>query len=214
MTDGTPPASDVPEAGVLEDVFGDRRDAAESYVALLLNEGMTWGLIGPREADRIWQRHVLNSAAISSLVPDGADVLDVGSGAGLPGIPLALARPDTQVTLLEPLARRVEFLEMAVSRLGLDGQVVVTRGRAEDLAGERTEIVTCRAVAPLGRLIEWCWPLVGKELLAIKGASAADEVRKNDRELRKRKLDAEVVSVRAHTLAEPTTVIRVSRQSN
>lgn len=214
MTDGTPPSVDVPEESVLDDVFGDRRDAAEAYVSLLLDEGMTWGLIGPREADRIWQRHVLNSAAVASLVPEGADVLDVGSGAGLPGIPLALARPDAHVTLLEPLARRVEFLELAVSRLGLEDQVVVMRGRAEDFRGGRTEIVTCRAVAPLGRLIEWCWPLVGSELLAIKGASAADEVRKNDRELRKRKLAAEVVSVRAHTVAEPTTVIRVCRQTD
>lgn len=203
--------SDVPADSVLIEVFGDRVAQAREYVSLLADEGMAWGLIGPREADRLWQRHVLNSVAVASLVPEGADVLDVGSGAGLPGIPLALGRPDINVVLVEPLARRVEFLELVVQRLGLDGQVTVVRSRAEDYEGGPAEIVTCRAVAPLGRLLEWCWPLVAGELLAVKGASASEEVVKNRRELQKRKAEAEVISVRAHATADPTSVIRVYR---
>lgn len=206
-----PPADEV-----LDEVFGAHRRQAERYVELLADEGITWGLIGPREAERLWQRHVLNSAAISSLISQGCSVLDVGSGAGLPGIPLALARADLQVTLLEPLQRRVEFLELAIERLDLADRVRVHRGRAEGHlgdGGEPADVVTSRAVAPLPRLLQWCWPLVapGGELLAIKGASAPGEVTKAAKALRSMKLGAEVLSVRAHPLAEPTTVVRVRR---
>lgn len=203
---------------MLDEVFGDRRDRAERYVELLAEEGITWGLIGPREADRLWQRHVLNSAAVESLIGEGCSVLDVGSGAGLPGIPLALARPDLQITLLEPLQRRVEFLELAVGTLQLDDQVRVHRGRAEDYpaeGGEPADVVTNRAVAPLPRLLNWCWPLVapGGEVLAIKGAGAAAEVTKATKALRSMKLAAEVLVARAHPQAESTTVVRVRRSS-
>ncbi|MGJ3508437.1 16S rRNA (guanine(527)-N(7))-methyltransferase RsmG [Enemella sp. A6] len=209
-------AASRPSAAVLTDVFGARRDLAERYVALLADEGITWGLIGPREAERLWQRHVLNSCAIESLIAEGCSVLDVGSGAGLPGIPLALTRPDLRITLLEPLQRRVEFLELVIERLQLDDRVRVHRGRAEDYlaeGGEPADVVTNRAVAPLPRLLQWCWPLVasGGEVLAIKGASAANEVTKAAKALRSLKLGAEVLSVRAHAQAEATTVVRVRR---
>jgi 16S rRNA (guanine527-N7)-methyltransferase len=162
-------------------VFGPAVDAAAEYARLLATEGTVRGLIGPREVPRLWDRHLLNSAAIASLVPDGARVVDVGSGAGLPGIPLALARPDLTVTLLEPLARRVAFLVECVERLGLD-RVTVVRGRAEEGPIRRelggADVVTARAVAPLDKLAGWCLPLLrdGGLLLAMKGSTAAEEL--------------------------------------
>jgi 16S rRNA (guanine527-N7)-methyltransferase len=162
-------------------VFGPAVDAAVEYARLLATEGTVRGLIGPREVPRIWERHLLNSAAIASLVPAGARVVDVGSGAGLPGIPLALARPDLTVTLLEPLARRVAFLTECVERLGLV-RVTVVRGRAEEGPIRRelggADVVTARAVAPLDKLAGWCLPLLraGGLLLALKGSTAADEL--------------------------------------
>jgi 16S rRNA (guanine527-N7)-methyltransferase len=169
----------VPPEAVL--VFGPATDRAAEYVRLLATDGTVRGLIGPREVPRLWDRHLLNSAAIASLVPAGARVVDVGSGAGLPGIPLALARPDVTVTLLEPLARRVAFLTECVDRLGLE-RVTVVRGRAEegpvrrDLGG--ADVVTARAVAPLDKLAGWCLPLLrpGGQLLAMKGSTAAEEL--------------------------------------
>jgi len=153
---------------------------AGEYAELLSTAGVVRGLIGPREAPRIWERHLLNCAAVSELIPAGATVIDVGSGAGLPGIVLALARSDLLITLIEPLARRTAFLTEAVARLGLERSVTVIRGRAEECVGRLTpaNIVTARAVAPLDRLAGWCLPLamVGGRLLALKGASAVAEV--------------------------------------
>jgi 16S rRNA (guanine527-N7)-methyltransferase len=162
-------------------VFGPAVDAAVEYARLLATEGTVRGLIGPREVTRLWERHLLNSAAIESLVPVGARVVDVGSGAGLPGIPLALVRPDLTVTLLEPLARRVAFLTECVRRLGLE-RVTVVRGRAEEGPIRRqlggADVVTARAVAPLDKLAGWCLPLLrpGGLLLAMKGSTAAAEL--------------------------------------
>ena len=162
-------------------VFGPAVDAAAEYARLLATEGTVRGLIGPREVPRLWERHLLNSAAIASLVPVGARVVDVGSGAGLPGIPLALARPDLTVTLLEPLARRVAFLTECVHRLRLE-RVTVVRGRAEEDPIRRqlggADVVTARAVAPLDKLAGWCLPLLrpGGLLLAMKGSTAAAEL--------------------------------------
>lgn len=151
---------------------------------MLATDGVVRGVIGPREAPRIWDRHLLNCAAIAELVPSGARVVDVGSGAGLPGLVLALGRPDTSIALVEPLARRAAFLGEVVGRLGLAESVTVVRARAEEVAAQPppgfglADIVTARAVAPLDRLTAWCLPLarVGGRLLALKGASAADEV--------------------------------------
>jgi 16S rRNA (guanine527-N7)-methyltransferase len=162
-------------------VFGAAVDRAAAYARLLATDGIVRGLIGPREVPRLWDRHLLNSAAIAPLVPDGARVVDVGSGAGLPGIPLALVRPDLTVTLLEPLARRVAFLLECVDRLGLDN-VTVVRGRAEEGPVRRelggADVVTARAVAPLDKLAGWCLPLLrtGGRLLALKGSTAAEEL--------------------------------------
>ncbi|MFD2766285.1 16S rRNA (guanine(527)-N(7))-methyltransferase RsmG [Micromonospora eburnea] len=166
-------------------LFGDRLDLAAAYAELLATDGVVRGLIGPREAPRMWERHLLNCAAMAERIPEGASVLDVGSGAGLPGLVLAIARPDLTVTLVEPLARRTAFLVEAVQQLGLTRTVRVLRGRAEEAAaGTRdtaplsADIVTARAVAALDRLAAWCLPLAvpGGRLVALKGASAAEEI--------------------------------------
>lgn len=171
--------TDVPDAAGV--VFGPALGRAVAYAELLATDGTVRGLIGPREVPRLWDRHLLNSAAVAPLVPDRARVVDVGSGAGLPGIPLALARPDLAVVLLEPLARRVAFLDECVERLALDN-VTVVRGRAEEGPVRRSlggaDVVVARAVAPIERLAGWCLPLLrtGGRLLALKGSSAADEL--------------------------------------
>ncbi|WP_222195702.1 16S rRNA (guanine(527)-N(7))-methyltransferase RsmG [Modestobacter italicus] len=161
-------------------LFGPAIDDAARYVSLLAGEGVVRGLIGPREVPRLWERHVLNSVALAEAVPDGARVVDVGSGAGLPGIPLGLARPDVTLTLVEPMARRVEFLQEVVTELGAPWRVV--RGRAEERSVVRAvgqvDVVTARAVAPLPRLVGWCRGLLapGAQLIALVGAKAAAEV--------------------------------------
>jgi 16S rRNA (guanine527-N7)-methyltransferase len=168
-------------------VFGTALPAAERYVARLTTDGVTRGLIGPREVGRIWERHVLNSAAVAEAVPDGARaVVDVGSGAGLPGIPLGLARPDLRVTLVEPMARRVEFLTEVVAELAEEFPAAtgwqVVRGRAEERsvvsAVGPVDVVTARAVAPLPRLVGWCRGLMrpGALLVALVGARAVEEL--------------------------------------
>ncbi|MGB0101858.1 MAG: 16S rRNA (guanine(527)-N(7))-methyltransferase RsmG [Nocardioides sp.] len=151
---------------------------AQRYAELLATEGVVRGLIGPREAPRLWDRHLINCAWLAELVPEGSTVCDVGSGAGLPGLVLAIARPDLQVTLVEPLLRRTTFLVEAAAELEL-GNVEVVRARADALHGERTfDAVTSRAVAPLARLLDWSMPLVAPTgaLVAMKGSSVADEV--------------------------------------
>lgn len=150
---------------------------AEAYAELLSTDGITRGVLGPREADRVWPRHLFNSAALAELVPSGARVVDLGSGAGLPGIPLAIARPNLRVLLLEPMQRRVGFLCDCVARLELDN-VEVVRGRAEQGVRPLADVVVARAVAPLTRLYPLALSLLvdGGTLLALKGAAAADEV--------------------------------------
>lgn len=149
---------------------------------LLATDAVTWGLIGPREVPRLWDRHILNCAVVSELLladpHGGGSLADIGSGAGLPGLVVALVRPDLRVTLIEPLARRATFLSEAVSTLGLTDRVEVIRARAEDLRGVTYRYVTARAVAPLDRLCGWALPLVadGGQFLAIKGRQAAQEV--------------------------------------
>lgn len=189
-------------------VFGEALGAAEHYVDILAGRGVEWGLIGPRETDRLWERHVLNSVAVSDVVPQGSTVIDVGSGAGLPGIPLALARPDLMVTLLEPLLRRVNFLELAVAELGLGSRVRVVRGRAED-HGSTYDAVVSRAVAPLPRLLGWCVPLLaaGGRIVALKGESADEEVQRSAKDLRKYGLGARVRTVVPYPGAEPTRLV-------
>ncbi|MCX4828121.1 16S rRNA (guanine(527)-N(7))-methyltransferase RsmG [Streptomyces sp. NBC_00006] len=161
-------------------VFGERFPDAVRYAELLADAGVQRGLIGPREVPRLWERHILNCAVLSEVVPEGVTVCDVGSGAGLPGIPLALVRPDLKITLLEPLLRRTTFLTEVVELLGLD-HVTVVRGRAEEVLGTLTpvHVVTARAVAPLDRLAAWGVPLLRPygEMLALKGDTAEEELK-------------------------------------
>jgi 16S rRNA (guanine527-N7)-methyltransferase len=161
-------------------VFGDRFADAVRYAELLAEAGVQRGLIGPREVPRLWERHLLNCAVLSEVVPEGVTVCDVGSGAGLPGIPLALVREDLKITLLEPLLRRTTFLTEVVELLGLD-HVTVVRGRAEEVMGKLTpvHVVTARAVAPLDRLATWGIPLLRPygEMLALKGDTAEEELK-------------------------------------
>lgn len=171
------PAPDAPDSAA--EVFGDRLDAARRYAELLVGPGVERGLIGPREVDRIWDRHIINSAAVAELIEPGARVIDVGSGAGLPGLPLAIARPDLSMTLLEPMLRRTEFLDEAVGELGL--AVAVVRGRAGEPAIRSiggADAVVSRAVADLGKLTRWCLPLLrpGGRMLALKGERAEEEL--------------------------------------
>lgn len=204
-------AETFPTPEVASDLYGDALGTIESYVAVLATRGVEWGLIGPREVPRLWERHVLNSAAISGLVPEGSTVVDVGSGAGLPGIPLAILRPDLDIVLLEPLLRRADFLTGTVEELGLGDRVRVVRGRAEEHK-KTYDVVTCRAVAPLGRLLGWTNRLFPRgQLVAMKGSSAADEVAAAAGDLQKAHLNAQVLTVRAHDAAEPTYVVRVRR---
>ncbi|MFD3927213.1 16S rRNA (guanine(527)-N(7))-methyltransferase RsmG [Streptomyces sp. NPDC058614] len=162
------------------EVFGNRFADAVRYAELLAEAGVQRGLIGPREVPRLWERHLLNCAVLSEVVPEGVTVCDVGSGAGLPGIPLALVREDLKITLLEPLLRRTTFLTEVVELLGLD-HVTVIRGRAEEVMGklQPVHVVTARAVAPLDRLAAWGIPLLRPygEMLALKGDTAEEELK-------------------------------------
>jgi 16S rRNA (guanine527-N7)-methyltransferase len=202
----------VPEAA--RGVFADTLPRAEQYAALLAEEATVRGLIGPREVPRLWERHLLNCAVVSDLIDEGSTVCDIGSGAGLPGIVLAVRRPDLAVTLVEPLLRRTTFLELVVSTMGLSN-VVVHRGRAEDLSGEVVfDVVTSRAVAPLERLAGWSLPLTrpGGRMLAMKGSSAPEEVRRAARDVRRHGgSDVRIESVGDPWLDPPVTVVSVRR---
>ena len=202
----------VPTSDLVGAVFGAAGEVAARYVEILATTGVEWGLIGPRETERLWERHVFNSAALADLVPAAARVVDVGSGAGLPGIPLVLRRPDLRVTLLEPLLRRATFLTRTVEALGLTDRVDVVRSRAEDHTGAYDAVVS-RALAPLPRLLGWCLPLTARDgaVLALKGRSAQEEVAQESAALARQRLAADVVTVRAHEGSEPTTVVRVRR---
>jgi 16S rRNA (guanine527-N7)-methyltransferase len=193
-------------------VFGAALPDAVRYADLLVGAAVDRGLIGPREAARIWERHLLNCAVVAEGIPRGADVCDVGSGAGLPGLAIALARPDLAVLLVEPLERRAEFLQEAVETLGLR-QVRVTRARAEEMAPVAADVVTARAVAPLGKLARWCLPLVrsGGTLLAVKGARAAEELAAAESVLRRTGATAwRIQQMGLDVLEHATTVVVVT----
>jgi 16S rRNA (guanine527-N7)-methyltransferase len=193
-------------------VFGDRLELATAYVRYLAAVGVPRGLLGPREVPRLWERHVLNCAVVTELCAEGAVVYDVGSGAGLPGIPWAIRRPDLDVTLVEPLLRRAAFLTECVADLGLPN-ITVLRARAEEITAA-ADIVTARAVAPLARLAGWTLPLVraGGELLAIKGTTAGDEVRAAGAAVAALGgSKVEIVSCGVGLLEPPTVVLRVRK---
>ncbi|MFW6773154.1 16S rRNA (guanine(527)-N(7))-methyltransferase RsmG [Nocardioides sp. CPCC 205120] len=193
----------------------DRWSLAERYAASLADDGVVRGLIGPREVPRLWDRHLLNCAVMADALPSTPHTLaDIGSGAGLPGIVLAICRPDVQVTLIEPLLRRVTYLEEIASELGLDN-VEVVRARAEEVHGRRTfDVVTSRAVAALGKLLGWSMPLVRRdgELIAMKGSRARDEVASSARALRRWTTErVRVEELGGGVVDPPTTVVRVVR---
>lgn len=224
--DGRREMSDVsretpPTPSVARGVFADRLPQAEQYAALLASAGVTRGLIGPREAPRLWERHLLNCALLADLIPEAVTVADVGSGAGLPGLVLALRRPDLVVTLIEPLLRRATFLEEAVAALAL-ANVEVVRARAEDLqgggkrAGRTFDVVTSRAVAPLDRLASWSLPLVrdGGLFLPMKGASVAEEVEAARTELRRYGASTWSLELIGEGVVDPpVTVLRVEKRA-
>lgn len=193
-------------------MFAAALPTAQAFADLLAHDGVVRGLIGPRETPRLWERHLLNCAVLGEAIPAGVGVCDIGSGAGLPGVVLAIARPDLSVTLVEPLLRRTTFLDEAVDALGLSN-VEVVRGRAEELHGRRRfDVVTSRAVAPLPKLLRWSLPLTHGAgfVVAMKGASVQEEIDGARSELRK--LRAGPVTV--HTLGvgvvdPPTVVVRV-----
>ncbi len=201
-----PPAAPPGAAGL----FGPRFELAERFTAILADTGVTHGLIGPREVPRLWERHVLNCAVIADGFPQGASVVDVGSGAGLPGVALAVVRPDLEVHLVEPMLRRTTWLDSVVVDLELTN-VTVHRGRAEELAGVlRAPWVTARAVARLDKLARWCVPLLaeGGTLVAMKGRSAAEEL-EEDRPALERLglLDASVTEHGGDLLDEPVLTV-------
>jgi 16S rRNA (guanine527-N7)-methyltransferase len=203
-----PPA---PEAA--REVFGERYADAVRYAELLADAGVRRGLIGPREVPRLWERHLLNCAVLSEVIPQGVSVCDVGSGAGLPGIPLALTRPDLSITLLEPLLRRTTFLEEVVRLLGLT-KVTVVRGRAEEMVGKlpAVDVVTARAVAPLDRLAGWGLPLLRPhgEMAVLKGDTAEEELKAARAALsRLGAVETSVVQVGEGIVNPLSTVVRV-----
>lgn len=209
----TPPPPPPPAART---IFGAALDDAVAYVDLLASAGVERGLIGPREVPRLWERHLLNCAVVAPAFDPSTSVADIGSGAGLPGLVLALCRPDLRVTLVEPMLRRVRFLEEAVANLGLDS-VEIVRARAEELQGkDRYDAVTARALAPLDRLGGWCLPLVrpGGTLLAFKGESATAELEAAFSTLQGlRATDAHVAIYGEGVLEVPTRVVVISTRS-
>lgn len=199
-----------PPPAVAAGVFHDRLELMTHYAGILAGDGVERGMIGPREVPRLWDRHLLNSGVVVPRLPQDAGVADVGSGAGLPGLVWAIARPDLQVTLVEPLLRRTSFLEEVVDELALTN-VRVLRARAEEV-DEQFDVVTARAVAALEKLAKWCMPLVapGGVLLALKGRTAQDEVQDAKRTLGR--LGATATLIRTYGELEiPTTVVEVTK---
>lgn len=200
----------------LPEHFGAAWPQVEGFVRLLRSEGELRGLIGPREQSRLWERHILNSAAVVQHLPRSGTIVDVGSGAGLPGVVVGAMLPEAEVVLLEPMERRTQWLEEVVATLGLDN-VRVLRGRAEEFDGAlEADAVTARAVAAMDKLARWCIPLLreGGSLVALKGSSAAEELDKAKYVLRKLGADAgEVLDAPTIEGVDSTTVVRVMRKT-
>lgn len=193
-------------------LFGTARPAAERYAEMLADAGVARGLIGPREVPRLWERHLLNCAVVADLLPRAGLVCDVGTGAGLPGLVLALRRPDLEFVLVDSVRRRTEFVAQVVSELRLEN-VTVRWSRAEQLVGAvRADAVTARALAPLAKLAQWCVPLTrpGGSVLALKGARAVAELAAAEESLRGLGVTRwSVDQVGGGVLADPTTVVRL-----
>lgn len=190
-------------------IFGQNIDLARRYFELLVRDGDLLGLLGPREMPKLWTRHILNSAVVAELVSPGASVADVGSGAGLPGIPMALAQPQAKFTLIEPMERRSDWLKSTIAELQLEN-VRVLRARAEEVT-EVFDVVTARAVSALPNLLKMCVPLTkhGGEVIALKGSKAADEIADSKKLQKKLSIESfEIVRVGGELLADPTLVVR------
>jgi 16S rRNA (guanine527-N7)-methyltransferase len=204
--------------GAAAALFGSRLDRAQRYAQILAGAGVERGLLGPREVGRLWDRHILNSAAVAELFDYNDRIADIGSGAGLPGIPLALARPDLRLTLIEPLLRRSEFLREVVDDLGLE--ITIVRGRAEDRSvrqqvGEMDAVVS-RAVASLDKLTKWSLPLLRPDgrMVAIKGERAEEEIREHRRVMTSLgAVDVRVKRCGADYLDPPVTAVVARREA-
>ncbi len=200
------PEAEPASAGL---IFGENIDRARRYFELLVRDGDLLGLLGPREMPKLWTRHILNSAVVAELVSPATTVADVGSGAGLPGIPMALAQPQAEFTLIEPMERRSDWLKSVVLELQLEN-VRVLRARAEEVA-EVFDVVTARAVSALPNLLKMCVPLTkhGGEIIALKGSKAADEIADSKKLQKKLSIESfEIVRVGGEFLADPTLVVR------
>lgn len=195
-----------------QEVFGQYIKQARQYFDLLVRDGDLLGLIGPRELPKLWSRHILNSAVVAELVEDGQLVADVGSGAGFPGIPMAILKPKVNFVLIEPMERRANWLsEVVVPTLGLEN-VKVLRGRAEEAPLKNYDVTTARAVSALPKLLRMLAPLTvaGGQVLAMKGSKAQDEIEESKSLVKKLKLASfEIVTVGDNLLVDPTTVVRV-----
>lgn len=195
-----------------QEVFGQCITQARQYFELLVRDGDLLGLIGPRELPKLWSRHILNSAVVANLVENGQLVADVGSGAGFPGIPMAILKPKANFVLIEPMERRANWLaEVVVPTLGLEN-VKVLRGRAEEAPLRNYDVTTARAVSALPKLLRMLVPLTvpGGQVLAMKGSKAQDEIEESRSLAKKLKLDSfEIVTVGENLLIDPTTVVRV-----
>jgi 16S rRNA (guanine527-N7)-methyltransferase len=207
------PAAALPAAPPAAQVlFGARLELATRYAEHLADTGVGHGLIGPREVPRLWDRHLVNCALLTDLLPHNASIIDVGAGAGLPGVVVAIRRPDVAVTLVEPLLRRVTWLQDVLDDLGLE-DVQVRRARAEELVGELgAPYVTARAVASLDRLVRWSAPLLvpGGQILAIKGRSAEAELAEHAAVLERWGISGDVVRLGSELVEEPTAVVRLT----
>lgn len=206
---------------ILHEYFADSAEVLEQYAELLADQGQVRGLIGPREVPRLWERHILNCAQVAhprfGLIAESSTVIDVGSGAGLPGLVWAIVRPDLNVTLIESMKRRTDFLEEAVDLLALQGRVRVLRARAEDVSkSESADVVTARAVSALPKLVNWLAPLVtpGGKILAMKGESAGQELLSAKAEIAQNRLSpGEVAEVQLDPSLDPTFVVSIRRPS-
>ncbi|MFQ6396948.1 16S rRNA (guanine(527)-N(7))-methyltransferase RsmG [Nocardia sp. KC 131] len=216
LSGSTASSAELEPPAIAATVFGDRLDLARRYCDALAAAGVERGLIGPREVPRLWDRHILNCAVLGELIAEGATVVDIGSGAGLPGIPLAIARPDLRITLVEPLLRRTIFLSEFIESAGLD--ITVVRGRAEQSGVMKeaggADVVTSRAVAPLAKLAQWSLPLLRDHgrMLALKGMSAVEELERDAAALARAGAgNATVVECGTGIVSTPTLVISAER---
>ncbi len=204
------------EPDTAEGVFGSQIGLARQYAQKLANDSDELGLLGPRELDKIWSRHILNSAVVAELIKPGDLVADVGSGAGLPGIPMAIAAPESNFVLIEPMERRASWLQEVVGELDLEN-VEVIRARAEEVEGGEFDVVTARAVAALDKLLRLCVPLLkpGGKVIALKGSKAPEEILEAQKLKKKLKIESfEIVVCGENFLAEPTSVVETRLDSS